>query len=156
VERAHIHAPVPGVALEETLTGINNVHEAGLFERFGLIDFPLAEVERAYGFAKDVAYILPTVYQGCYSHVIRKPESILFPILRRLGISFYAYSPPAGQIYRQVFWKPNHLGALAEWASNTREEGVWTAELVYRWVSWDGILEPQYGDGLPLAARTLE
>lgn len=34
--------------------------------------------------------------RGNYSAVARKQEELLFPTLRKLGISFYAYSPIAG------------------------------------------------------------
>ncbi|KAI9326453.1 hypothetical protein DFJ73DRAFT_783498 [Zopfochytrium polystomum] len=37
-----------------------------------------------------------TIYQGAYSAITRRQETELFPVLRRHGIAFYAYSPAAG------------------------------------------------------------
>lgn len=38
----------------------------------------------------------PTVYEGNYNPIARKPETMLFPLLKKYGITFYAYSPLAG------------------------------------------------------------
>lgn len=45
---------------------------------------------------RDNGFVLPTVYEGNYSPIARKPESVLFPLLRDYGMTFYAYSPLAG------------------------------------------------------------
>jgi aryl-alcohol dehydrogenase-like predicted oxidoreductase len=39
--------------------------------------------------------VLPTVYQGEYNLLNREAEESLFPLLRREGIGFVAYSPLA-------------------------------------------------------------
>jgi len=183
VEKAHIyyiHAPDESVALEDTLAGINDAYEKGLFDRFGLSNFPPNEVELVYRLAKEKRYVLPTVYQGCYSPVTRKAEKVLFPILRKLGISFYAYSPLAGglltktkeqilngigrfdrthqfgKMYERMYFKPAYLESLASWATIANEEGISTAELAYRYVAYNSILEPRYGDSLIIGPRTLE
>lgn len=54
------------------------------------------DVQKVFDHCKEQGYPLPTVYQGNFSAVARKQESLLFPTLRKLGISFYAYSPLAG------------------------------------------------------------
>lgn len=181
VKKAHvfyIHTPDREVAFEETLAGINDAYEARLFERFGLSNFPPKDVEEVYRLAKKMGYVLPTVYQGCYSPVTRKPEEILIPTLRRLGISFYAYSPLAGglltktkqqildgvgrfnrdefygRMYERMF-KPTYLEILAEWTTIADEEGVSNAELAYRWVASTSALKPQHGDALIIGSRTL-
>lgn len=40
--------------------------------------------------------MLPKVYEGNYSPIARKPETLLFSILDKYDITFYAYSPLAG------------------------------------------------------------
>jgi aryl-alcohol dehydrogenase-like predicted oxidoreductase len=40
-------------------------------------------------------WIKPSVYQGNYSAIARASEEALFPVLRKHGVSFYAYSPLA-------------------------------------------------------------
>ncbi|EXJ82863.1 hypothetical protein A1O3_06678 [Capronia epimyces CBS 606.96] len=183
VEQAHVfylHAPDAAVALDETLAGVNDAHQAGLFSRFGLSNFPPREVERVYETARANGYVLPTVYQGCYSPVTRKPEDVLLPLLRRLGFSFYAYSPLAGgfltktkdqilagvgrfnpndmygAMYRQMFGKPNYLDSLAAWAEIADQEGVSRAELAYRWVAWSSALNEECGDALILGCSSLD
>jgi len=96
VDIFYMHAPDKEVPLEETLAGINDAYQAGLFSRFGLSNYPASEVQAAYDICKANGYVLPTVYQGNYSPVARKQETILFPTLRKLNMSFYAYSPIAG------------------------------------------------------------
>jgi aryl-alcohol dehydrogenase-like predicted oxidoreductase len=45
---------------------------------------------------KTKGYVLPTVYQGNYNLVGCKNETLLFPTLRKLGITIQAYLPIAG------------------------------------------------------------
>ena len=60
----------------------------GAFKRFGLSNFPIELVRKVHEHCRSEGYVLPTVYQGNYSAVARKQETILFPGLRELGISF--------------------------------------------------------------------
>lgn len=96
VDVYYLHAPDPDIPIEETLEGINQVYKTGFFQRFGLSNFTAEEVQKIYDICKAKGYPLPQVYQGNYSAVTRKQEEVLFPALRKLGISFYAYSPLAG------------------------------------------------------------
>lgn len=113
VDVFYIHAPDEDTPLEHTLEGINEVYKKGFFKRFGLSNYKAEDVEKVYNHCKEKGYPLPSVYQGegeslrsCgltklmnkgnYSPVARKQEDLLFPTLRKLGISFFAYSPIAG------------------------------------------------------------
>jgi aflatoxin B1 aldehyde reductase len=75
---------------------INEMHAAGKFKRFGLSNFEAKDVEFIYDYQSANQGVLPTVFQGNYNAVSRPIESTLFPTLRKLGISFHAYSPIAG------------------------------------------------------------
>lgn len=92
----YIHAPDHDVPIEETLEAIDDVFCAGKCERFGLSKRNPKDVEAVHDHCKAKGYMLLTAYQGNYSAVARKLESDLFPVLRRLNITFYAYSPIAG------------------------------------------------------------
>lgn len=59
-------------------------------------NFQPPEIQKIYDYCKSKNYILPTVYQGNYNAVARRCEAEIFPLLRKLDISFYAYSPIAG------------------------------------------------------------
>ncbi|KAJ7770068.1 NADP-dependent oxidoreductase domain-containing protein [Mycena metata] len=76
--------------------GINTAYTAGRFRRFGLSNFTPADVQRVYNMCNEKRYPLPTVYQGTYSAVACKPEAELIPLLRKLGIALYIYSPISG------------------------------------------------------------
>ncbi|KAJ7770044.1 NADP-dependent oxidoreductase domain-containing protein [Mycena metata] len=66
------------------------------FRRFGLSNFTPADVQRVYNMCKEKGYPLSTVYQGTYNAVVRKPEAELIPLLRKLGLGLYIYSPISG------------------------------------------------------------
>jgi len=179
VDILYIHAPDPSIPLAETLAGINEIYKAGHFSRFGLSNYLPEEVEAVYEHCKAHGYVLPSVYQGNYSAVARKPESILFPILRRLGISFYAYSVLAGGfltktkeqivggegrfneaiiggLYSKMYAKQSYFEALEEWNEIANDEGCSKATLAYRWAAFNSPLKNEYGDAVIVGASSLK
>ncbi|KAF2685089.1 Aldo/keto reductase [Lentithecium fluviatile CBS 122367] len=174
----YLHAPDATVPIAETLEGINEVYKKGIFKRFGLSNFTAAQVQEAYDIAKEKGYVLPSVYQGNYSPIARHLETLLFPTLRKLGFSFYAYSPLAGGfltktvedldagagrfndkviggMYNNLYNKPSLREALAEWNSAAEKEGVSKAELAYRWVGYNSALDADLGDAVIFGASKL-
>lgn len=175
VDIFYIHAPDYGVPFEETLSGVNEVYKSGAFKRFGLSNFSPDDVQKTYDVCKANNYVLPTVYQGNYSPVARKAETLLFPIFRKLGISFYAYSPLAGGfltktkqqiadgagrfnaeaiggMYKDMYTKPSYLEALAKWEKIANDVGCSRADLAYRWVTYNSPLKPEHGDAIIVGA----
>ncbi|KAL9534562.1 Oxidoreductase [Sphaerulina musiva] len=175
-----IHAPDANVPLEETLSAINEVYQTGFFKRFGLSNYEAADVEKVYNICKEKGYPLPQVYQGNYSAAARKQESVLFPTLRKLNMSFYAYSPLAGGfltktrsdiaqgagrfnasafggIYHNMFSaKASYVDALEQWASIAQEEKTTPASLAYRWVRYNSSLKAELGDALLIGASSVK
>lgn len=122
------------------------------------------------------------MFQGNYNPVSRHYDETLFPLLRELNISFYAYSPLAGgfltkspetlkegrgsgrwdpkvtvgQVYRKNYILPTLLEALSEWDAIAKEAGVTPAALAYRWVAYNSILSAEHGDGIIIGASSLE
>ncbi|KAH7926258.1 Aldo/keto reductase [Leucogyrophana mollusca] len=92
----YLHAPDRSVPIENTLRAVNDLHNEGLFEEFGLSNYNAWEVAEIVEIAKRNNWIKPTVYQGVYNAVERNVEPELIPCLRHYGIRFYAYSPLAG------------------------------------------------------------
>ncbi len=150
-----------------------------MFKRFGLSNYSPEDVQKAYDIAKKNSYVLPTVYQGNYSPVARLQEDKLFPVLRKLGMAFYAYSPIAGGfltktaqqikdgagrfgpealggMYRDMYMKPSYLEALEKWEAIASEEGIPRAELAYRWVTYNSPLKKEQGDAIIVGASTVE
>ncbi|KAJ7714899.1 NADP-dependent oxidoreductase domain-containing protein [Mycena metata] len=173
----YIHAPDASVPLEDQLQGINTAYKAGHFKRFGLSNFTPADVQRVYDICKEKGYVLPTVYQANYSAVARKNEEVLIPTLRKLGIAFYV--PIAGglltkttaqlrdrgegagrfakgdnleRLYNGLYNKPSYYKALDLWEEAANEAGCSKAELAYRWVAFDSVVDAKCGDAIIFGA----
>lgn len=177
VDVYYIHAPDRTTPLEETLSAVQELYQEGLFQRLGLSNFLPDEVEEAVRVTTARGWVRPSVYQGTYSAVARRPEAELFPLLRRHGLAFYAYSPsaggflakataaelagprwdpagPLGRVYRSLYaGRPGYLAALARWGDIAAAEGTGRAELAYRWIAHHSLLRGDRGDAI-LAGTT--
>lgn len=181
VDVYYIHSPDRRVPLEELLAGINALHQAGKFKRFGLSNFLAEEVEEVVRIAREKNYILPSVYQGNYNAVARRQETELIPTLRKHNIAFYAYSPIAGgfltkdveqlvaggegrwdpstflgQMYHALYNKPTMLEGLRLWEAISKESGVPKAELAYRWVTYHSALKGDHADGVVFGSSNVD
>ncbi|KAM6509743.1 hypothetical protein FALCPG4_017391 [Fusarium falciforme] len=175
VDVFYLHAPSYKTPFEETLAGVDAAYRAGIFRRFGLSNFPMKDVQRIYDICKKNNYVLPSVYQGNYSAITRKVEEELFPLLRKLGVAFYAYSPIAGGflaksaaqiragrtrfspdqmygLYHHMYVKDALLNALDDWEGIAAREGISRAELAYRWIVHHSELKGSYADGVVVGA----
>lgn len=181
VDIFYIHARDTTIPIETWTPVVNELYKEGLFKRFGLSNFFPEDVQAVYDHCKKNGYVLPTVFQGNYNPVARRQDTELFPLLKKLGIAFYAYSPVAGgfltktkqqliegrdagrfagdrpvtSIYRTLYFKPSYLDALAEWEQIAKDEGVSKAELAYRWVSYHSSLRAEDGDAVIFSASKL-
>jgi aflatoxin B1 aldehyde reductase len=131
-------------------------------------------VQQIYDIQAAAGSVLPTVFQGNYNAVARLTEKSLFPLLRKLGISFYAYSPIAGgflvkdsatlrsntdtgrfapthplsAVYMGLYGKESIYDALDDWGVIAKDAGISKAALAYRWVTYHSALKQEYGDGV--------
>lgn len=122
------------------------------------------------------------MYQGNYNAVARHAENDLFPLLRKLKMSFYAYSPIAGgllvkdsaglrsreiegrfggktalgDLYPKMYGKECMYQAVDEWGAIAKAAGISKASLAYRWVVYHGALEKEEGDGVIIGASKVE
>lgn len=92
----YIHGPDPAYLLETWLPTINELHKEGVFSYFGLSNFSPEDVEKIYALCLKNNWIISTIYQGNFSAFARHAQKSLFPLLRKLNISFSAYSPLTG------------------------------------------------------------
>lgn len=148
--------------------------------QWGFSNFSATEVEDAYNYTKSKGYVLPTIFSGNMSLFVRRPETELLPTLRRLGISYAAYSPIAGgfllltpekfkerltaeysrwntaywvgRTYNAVFHKPEYLRALEEWDRIATDSGISKIELAYRWILFHSVLDGAKGDAVVFGA----
>jgi aflatoxin B1 aldehyde reductase len=180
VDILYVHAPEVQTPFEEQLDALNELFKQGAFKRLGISNFSAEQVQEFYDIAKKNGYPLPAVYQGNYSAVARKVEESILPTLRKLGISYYAYSPIAGgllaktrkqveegvgrfnpdtdvgKLYNTLYHRPAYLDFLDKWGNLADEAGISKAELAYRWAVFHSALDGEKGDGLIFGARTPE
>ncbi|KAH6974606.1 NADP-dependent oxidoreductase domain-containing protein [Ilyonectria sp. MPI-CAGE-AT-0026] len=180
VDVYYLHAPDRRVPLKDTLSGLNELYKQGAFKRLGLSNFLGNEVEEIVKIAKENSFVVPTVYQGNYSAVARRADNEIFPILRKHGIAFYAYSPIAGGflsrskatladpngrfgkgdklagLYNGMYNRPSFVAALDIWGQIAEKEGVSRAELAYRWATYHSKLDAKLGDALIVGASKEE
>ncbi|KAK0100780.1 hypothetical protein ONS95_007229 [Cadophora gregata] len=178
VDILYLHSPDPKNPIEETLAGIREAYAAGKFKRFGLSNFRPDDVQKIYDIQASAKSVLPTVFQGNYSAVARHIESDLFPLLRKLKMSFYAYSPIAGgflvkdaksfreqsvggrwgkdsqigDMYSKLYVKDSMLNALDEWEAIAKDAGIPKASLAYRWIAYHSALKGENGDAIIIGA----
>jgi aflatoxin B1 aldehyde reductase len=178
VETYFLHAPDPVTPIEESLSAISELYAAGKFKHFGLSNFKALDVQKIYDIQESNNSVLPTIFQGNYNPMSRHIESDLFPLLHKLHIAFYAYSPiaggflvkspeilrsgagegrfandgPLGAMYMTLYGKESLYEALEEWGDIAGEAGISKAALAYRWVTFNSALKAGNGDGVILGA----
>lgn len=143
-----------------------------MFKRFGLFNYTPAEVEQVVKICHDKKFVLPAVFEGSYSAFALMSENELLPVLRKHGISFYAYSPISGGFvaktsqqfrdnalegrwdnkgflglaYQFIYNKPSVLEALDKRHEIAVGEGISSVEMAYvplgSWFSQLGISVP--------------
>lgn len=184
VDILYIHGPDRNLPLDEWVPQVNKLHAEGKFKRLGVSNFSPEETRALHSYAKSKGYVLPTVYQGNYNAVSRLIDDTLFPVLRELGIAFYAYSPVAGgfltktkagleqgtadgrfradhevpvaKFYQSLYTKPALLEGLGRWEGLAEQQGVPRAELAYRWVYYHSKLRQDLGDVVIVGASKPE
>ncbi|KAK2606868.1 hypothetical protein N8I77_005591 [Diaporthe amygdali] len=180
VDVYYLHSPDTRLSFEGTLEGIDSLHKSGAFRRFGLSNFTAEQTKEVLRICRERGFVPPTVYQGNYNPVGRLAETELFPILRENNIAFYAYSPIAGgflakttaqikegkgrwdpetfigKVYQDLYSsRPAILGALDTWQEIAASEGISGAELAFRWVVHNSILDGSKGDAVIIGASSL-
>lgn len=96
VDLYYFHGPDRQTPMEESCRAINLLHREGKIKAFGVSNFRADEVQEILDICTRNKWILPSVYQGGYNPLNRAGETALFPLLRKHGIAFYAYSPLGG------------------------------------------------------------
>lgn len=97
VDIYYLHGPDRATPLEEQCRAIGDLYKEGCFKRFGVSNISPDEVRQIHNIcAANEGYPLPSIYQGGYNATARGAEEGLFPLLKELGMGFYAFSPLAG------------------------------------------------------------
>lgn len=148
------------------------------FEQFGISNFLPHDVQTIYDIQAGAKSVLPTVFQGNYNAVSRHIEDDLLPLLRKLNISFAAYSPIAGgffakdsaklrvkdvegrfsgksflkDMYNDLYGKESLYQALDEWGVIAGDAGISKVALAYRWITYHSALKKEHADGVIIGA----
>ena len=88
VDILYLHSPDPDNVLEESLRAANDLHREGCFRRLGLSNYPAWQLTQAYYKAKELGWVLPSVYQGMYNPLMRQVEQEILPACEMLGVRF--------------------------------------------------------------------
>ncbi|KAF8215724.1 Aldo keto reductase [Mycena galopus ATCC 62051] len=166
----YLHAPDRSVPYVDIAREVNELHKEGLIREFGLSNFFAWEVAEFYFIADKNGWIRPTVYQGVYSVLERQAEQELFPLLKKLDIRFYGYSPLAGGILAGkdlgVATKDGSrfdsgvMGAFAQMFLDRyallAKHGLSLPQVTFRWLQHHSKLEGPKGDAIVIGAFTLE
>ncbi|KAJ7464710.1 NADP-dependent oxidoreductase domain-containing protein, partial [Mycena galericulata] len=177
----YLHSPDRSVPYEDTLSEINKIYTEGIFERFGLSNYPAWEVAQICEISKRNGWVMPTVYQGMYNTQNRVVESELLPCLRAYGVSFYAYNPLAAgfltsrytreqstfdygdrfnperkyaHFERMRYWNEPNFKALDLLRPALAPHGITESEAALRWLAHHSALKNEFGDAVIVGASS--
>ncbi len=156
VDLFYLHSPDLGMPIRNSLQAVANLHQRGLFQRFGLSNYAAWQVAEIVEICRSEGWIVPSVYQGMYNALTRDVERELFPCLANYGMAFYVYNPLAGGLlsgkhqsvqalpdsgrfasfdgYQARYWKSEYFEAINTLASVCREHGIEPAAAALRWL----------------------
>ncbi|KKY32050.1 putative aldo keto [Diaporthe ampelina] len=177
IDIMYLHLPDRETPLEETCEAINRAYQEDKFKRFGISNYTAAEVEQIVAICKNKGYVAPTVYQGQYNPIVRSGEDTLFPVLRKHGIAFYAYSPAAagvfigsqkaaqsggrfdtssavGRIYAFKYSKPKITAAADNATEVAAKHGINGHAAALRWTTYHSVLDRAKGDAVIIGASS--
>jgi aflatoxin B1 aldehyde reductase len=174
--------PDSATPIDSTLSAVQELHDEGLFEEFGVSNFSAWQVAEASEIAARHGWIRLSVYQGLYNAITRAVEPELFKCLGNYGIRFHAYNPLAGgafsrnfadsaavaagsrfdsstaqgKLYRDRYMNDAYLDALAEIHRSCEGHGLDAISVALRWLIHHSQLNAERNDGIIIGASSLE
>jgi aflatoxin B1 aldehyde reductase len=183
VEMWYLHGPDRTIPYEDTLRAVNELHEEGLFDHFGISNYMSWEVAYINDLCIQNNWIRPSVYQGVYNAIHRSVEAELFPCLRHYGMGFFAFNPLAGgyltsryhrdtqpenvesmsrfdpktsqgKIYRTRYWNDTMFDALDIIRAAASKHQLTEAGCALRWIMHHSQLKSELGDAIIIGASS--
>ena len=170
----YFHGPDRQTTYEESCHAVDKLYREGKFERFGVSNLHVDEVEKIHEICKREGYVLPSVYQGGYNPAGRSVEKQLLPTLRELGMVFYAFSPLGGgfftrpveelrnppkggrmdemKAFQDIYVNETSLKLLEELTEKCEKHGFHVKEATLRWFMHHSALGEE--DGVILGASS--
>ncbi|KAM6506007.1 hypothetical protein FSOLCH5_014186 [Fusarium solani] len=175
----YLHMPDRATKFEEPCEAMDQAHREGKIKQWGLSNYRAEEVQAILKICEERGFAKPTVYQGQYNLIVRGGEKELFPILRKNGIAFYAYSPAAagffagnhkkvkaggrydkalilGGIYSQFYLKPSIMAATEKALEIASGHGISGHAAALRWTAYHSQLNKAHGDAIIIGASSPE
>ncbi|KAH6679874.1 aflatoxin B1 aldehyde reductase member 2 [Plectosphaerella plurivora] len=175
----YLHAPERTTPLEETCEAMNQAHREGKIKHWGVSNLSPDEVQSVIDICNKNEWVKPSVYEGHYNPIVRGGEKGLFPLLRKNGIAFYAYSPaaggffargydssvagtrfdakhPVGGLYRNLYVQPAVTAAADKVVEVAAKHGIKGHAASLRWTLHHSILSADHGDSVIVGASSLD
>ncbi|KAK4096701.1 aflatoxin B1 aldehyde reductase member 2 [Parathielavia hyrcaniae] len=175
----YLHAPDRATPFEEACEAMDQAYREGKIKKWGVSNYTADEVERFVNICEARGWVKPSVYQGHYNAIVRSGEKHLFPVLRKHGLAFYAYSPAAsgffagnyrnpppggrfnqshflGVTYRDLYVKPAIMAAADRVVETAAQHGIGGHAASLRWTAHHSILSAEHGDSLIVGASSVE
>jgi aflatoxin B1 aldehyde reductase len=99
INTEYLHVPDRDTDPLEACEAMDKAFKEGKIRQWGLSNYTADEVDAFVKLCEQHGYVKPSVYQGQYNTVVRSGEGRLFPVLRKHGMAFYAFSPAAGGLF---------------------------------------------------------
>jgi aflatoxin B1 aldehyde reductase len=121
--------------IESTLSAVQELHDEGLFEEFGVSNFSAWQVAETSEIAARHGWVRPSVYQALYNAITRAVEPELLEWLGNYGIRFHAYNPLAGGAFSKNFGASGAVAPGSRFDSSTVQGTAVSRSLLERCLS---------------------
>ncbi|KAG5806934.1 hypothetical protein H9Q74_004728 [Fusarium xylarioides] len=175
----YLHQPDRATDLKEACEAMDQAHKEGKIKYWGISKHTAQEVETIVKICEEHDFVKPSVYQGEYNPIARSAEKELFPVLRRHGIAFYAFSPAGagffagnhknvrhgdrfdqslflGGLYSDRYLKPSITEATEKALAAAARHGISGHAAALRWTAHHGALRKELGDAIVIGASSVE
>ncbi|KAF7562258.1 hypothetical protein G7046_g1852 [Stylonectria norvegica] len=175
----YLHVPDRSTPFKEPAEAMDQAIKEGKIKQWGISNFDAKELQSFLDICEEHGLVKPSVYQGPYNPIMRGIEAELIPILRKHGMSYYAYSPAAGgffagnyksakagsrydktmdvgKLYNQIYAKPSIIAATDKALEVASTHGISGQAAALRWTAHHGALNKIYGDAVILGASSPE
>ncbi|KAI6784827.1 uncharacterized protein J7T54_007920 [Emericellopsis cladophorae] len=179
INTEYLHVPDRDTDPLEACEAVNKAFREGKIKQWGLSNYTADEVEDFVRLCEKHGYVKPSVYQGHYNAVVRSNEEKLFPVLRKHGMAFYAFSPAAGglfagnhrnvrpgsrfdpshgpgALYAGFYLNPCILNAVEEAVSMASKYGISGHAASLRWTAHHSALSRAHGDSVIIGVSSME
>lgn len=157
IDLFYLHQPDRRTPIEETLTAIAGLHEAGKIKALGVSNYSAWQTLEVITAAKAMGTLTPLVGQNVYNLLARRVEDEWIEFAARYQVLTMCYNPLAGgllvrvpdgaskparfaagsslaEMYKKRYWTPELLAAVAKVGEIADQAGIGMPELGLRWL----------------------